>query len=313
MLTIFTVPKPFDGHIGLIQDNAIGSWNQLHPDVQVLLLGDEGGIRQAAERLGVRHIGGVRTNEWGTPLVDSVFERARAASDFPHMCFVNSDIILISDLLSALDAVSDRFHQFLIVGQRWDVNIRRPIHFGNGWQEGLADSLQRQGTLHTPAGSDYFVFPKDQYWGLPAFAIGRAGWDNWMIYAARRNRVPVLDATGSITAVHQDHDYSHLPDGQPHYRLPESLRNLRLGGGNHTVFTLRDATWEIVTGQLRRRSPGWGRAVEAELLVRLGPTALGSAAYAWFHPIKTLRRARGILLRVARRVLSRNLSTGGQR
>ena len=308
MLTIFTVPKPFDGHIGLIQENAIRSWSQLHPDVQVLLLGDESGNRQAAERLRVRHIGGVRTNEWGTPLVDSVFERAREASDFSHMCFVNTDIILISDLLSALDAVSRRFQQFLIVGRRWDVEIRRPINFNNGWQDSLVESLQRQGTLHPPAGSDYFVFPKDPYRGLPAFAIGRAGWDNWMIYAARRNGVPVVDATGSITAFHQDHDYSHLPDGQPHYRLPESRRNLQLGGGPHTVFTLRDATWEIVTGQLRRRSPGWGRTVEAELLARLGPTASGSAAYASLHPIETLRRARGALLRVARRVLSRNLS-----
>jgi hypothetical protein len=31
-LTIFAVPKPFEGHIGMIQRNAIRSWKGLRPD-----------------------------------------------------------------------------------------------------------------------------------------------------------------------------------------------------------------------------------------------------------------------------------------
>lgn len=30
MLTIFATPKPFQGHVGIIQRNAIGSWVRLH-------------------------------------------------------------------------------------------------------------------------------------------------------------------------------------------------------------------------------------------------------------------------------------------
>src|SRR4030067_285811 len=56
MITLFSGPKPFAGPIGLIQDNAIGSWTRLGEGAEVLLLGEETGIREAAERHGGRHI-----------------------------------------------------------------------------------------------------------------------------------------------------------------------------------------------------------------------------------------------------------------
>ncbi|MFQ5944180.1 MAG: hypothetical protein ACE5JF_11555 [Anaerolineales bacterium] len=295
MLTIFSAPKPFEGEIGLIQENAIESWTRLHPEAEVLLLGDDSGISEASARLGVRHLGGLRTNEWGTPLVNSMFEKARQASTFSDLCFVNTDIILFPDLLDAIDAVRVEFERFLIVGQRWDLSVREPIDFTNGWRDGLASKLQSRGSLHPPAGSDYFAFDASQYLQMPPFAVGRAGWDNWMIFEARQLKVPVVDATGSVTAIHQEHDYRHLPGSQPHYRLPESHRNLELAGGPHTIFTLRDATWEFRDSQLRPRGTSWGRAVEAGILARLGPTAAGALTYAVLHPLRTFRRARGAI------------------
>jgi hypothetical protein len=43
MLTIFSTPKPFHGHSGIIQRNALKSWTLLHPDVEVILFGIEDG------------------------------------------------------------------------------------------------------------------------------------------------------------------------------------------------------------------------------------------------------------------------------
>ena len=278
----------------MIQENAIGSWKRLHDDVQVLLLGDDQGIEAASVRLGVRHLAGLRANKQGTPLVDSIFEGALQAAAFSTMCFVNTDVILLPGMLDTIDKVQIRFERFLIVGQRWDLWVREPIDFSNGWQDGLVSKLRSQGSLHPPAGSDYFVFDASQYFQMPPFAIGRAGWDNWMIYEARRARIPVVDASSAITAIHQEHDYAHLPDGKPHYRLPESRHNLQLAGGPHTTFTLRDATWEFEDTQLRPHRASWGRAVEAGIIARLGPTA-GAVTYAAFHPVKTFQRARGAL------------------
>jgi hypothetical protein len=105
-------------------------------------------------------------------------------------------------------------------------------------------------------GSDYFIFPRDCFADMPEFAIGRAGWDNWMIYKARKEGWATVDATSSIMIIHQNHDYGHLPGGQPHYKLPETYENIRLAGGREvTRFTLLDTNRKLVGGRLRR--PAW--------------------------------------------------------
>ena len=43
MLTFFSTPKPFVGHIDVIQRNALRSWRQIHPDIEILLFGDDAG------------------------------------------------------------------------------------------------------------------------------------------------------------------------------------------------------------------------------------------------------------------------------
>lgn len=48
-ITVFTIPKPFEGHIGTIQRNAIQSWCNLKPRPDVILFGDEKGVGDAAE------------------------------------------------------------------------------------------------------------------------------------------------------------------------------------------------------------------------------------------------------------------------
>ena len=40
MITFFTIPKPFEGHIGTIQRNALASWTKVDSAGQVLVLGD---------------------------------------------------------------------------------------------------------------------------------------------------------------------------------------------------------------------------------------------------------------------------------
>jgi len=68
LITLFSAPKPFtNSHIAMIQRNAIKSWTLL-PDVEVILLGEEAGLAEAAKELGVKHISNVARNESGTPL-----------------------------------------------------------------------------------------------------------------------------------------------------------------------------------------------------------------------------------------------------
>src|SRR5688572_17308015 len=104
-ITIFSAPKPFDNpHIATIQRNAISSWTKL-ADVDVILLGEETGLAEAARELGVKHIPDVSCSMAGTPLISSMFELARESSDNPLLCIINTDILLLPDFVEAAGRV----------------------------------------------------------------------------------------------------------------------------------------------------------------------------------------------------------------
>jgi hypothetical protein len=298
-LTIFTAPKAFrDPHIALIQTNAIRSWRQWGKEVDVLVIGQEDGLSEAAAGLGVRHLPDVQRNTQGTPLVSSIFELARRNSTTGLLAYVNADILLLPDFLERAAQIATQVEKFLVVGQRWDLDVKEALNFGPGWQAALWQDVLERGRLHPPAGSDYFIFPRGCFDDMPAFAIGRAGWDNWMIFQARAQGWPVIDATGSINIIHQDHDYSHLPGSQSHYRLPETLENIRLAGGRRAIFSLADADWTINDGRLLRR-PLRGarllREIETYPLVKLKSGWLAEMFFAIFHPKKAWGELRGRL------------------
>jgi hypothetical protein len=255
-LTIFTAPKPFtDPHIAAIQSNAIQSWMHLGEEVEVMLVGDETGMSQAAAEYSLRQLSDVERNESGTPLVNSIFNLARAASQAPLLAYANADILLLPDFVESAHQVSEQAERFLVIGQRWDLDVRQRMDFSPGWDGRLLSELHKRGRLHLPAGSDYFIFPRDLFNSMPAFAIGRAGWDNWMIYHARQQAWPVIDGTPSIIAIHQDHDYSHLPGGRPHYEQPESRKNEALAGGFANLYMVLDADKQLEGGKLQPPKP----------------------------------------------------------
>ncbi len=253
LLTLFSAPKPFiNPHIALIQRNAIGSWLSLGDAVEVYLVGDEPGIAEVASELGVRQLAPVARNPQGTPLVSSIFTLARQASASPLLAYVNADILLLPDFPVAAQNVSRQMERFLLIGQRWDLDVAEPLEFMSGWELRLLEQVRQRGRLHPPAGSDYFIFPRSLFTDMPDFAIGRAGWDNWMIYYARQHGWPVVDGTPSIRVVHQSHDYSHLPGNRPHYDHPESQQNQALAGGAGNLFMVLDSDYQLVDGEVRR-------------------------------------------------------------
>lgn len=253
LISLFSAPKPFtDPHVAIIQRNAIKSWTLL-PDVEVILLGEETGLTEAAKELGVKHIPNVAQNESGTPLISSMFQLARENSNSDLLCIINADMILMPDFTEAARRSRLQRDKFVMLSQRWDYDIEKPIDFADGWESKLREDVKKQNQLHRPAGSDFFLFPRSCYTDIPNFAIGRAGWDNWMIYKARVEGWAVIDCTPSIMIVHQNHDYSHLPDGTPHYKHPETDENIRLAGGQANIrYTILDSTHQLVSGKLSR-------------------------------------------------------------
>lgn len=289
LLTLFTAPKPFiDPHIITIQRNALESWKALGPEVEILVFGKDEGIAENTRELGIRHISEVTCNSHGTPLISSMLTLAREKSNSPFLGIINADILLFPDVLSAIRVVEGKFKKFLLAGQRWDMEVNERISGSDDFVE-FKQKIFTEGILHPPMGSDYFIFPKACYQEIPDFAIGRAGWDNWFIYKSRFEGWPVINSTRDITIVHQNHDYHHLPGGQPHYRLPETKENVTKGGGEQTIFTLFDAQFNLVDGKLKRK-PLTMRKILRE--IEISPTtflksrSLGGLFYFAAHPKK---------------------------
>ena len=253
LITLFSATKPFTNpHIAMIQRNAIKSWTLL-PDVEVILLGEEIGLAEVAKELGVKYLPAVARNESGTPLISSMFQLARENSTSELLCIINADMILMPDFVEAARRSRMLRDKYVLLSQRWDYDITKPINFAAGWESQLVEAVRKQNQLHRPAGSDFFLFPKACYADIPNFIIGRAGWDNWMIYKARAEKWAVIDCTPSVMIVHQNHDYSHLPGGKPHYEHPDTNENIRLAGGQANIrYTILDSTHQLADGKLIR-------------------------------------------------------------
>ncbi len=290
LVTFFTAPKPFtNSHINIIQRNAVRSWKNLGDSIQIFLMGNDAGIAEAAKDLQVRHFPHVRCNEKGTPLISSMLQVARENSQSPYLCIINTDILVLPEMLTVLKSVAEQMERFLLVGQRWDAAITGLLPADETLFPFLRKELARIGRLHPPMGSDYFLFPRACYTKIPDFAIGRAGWDNWMIYKARLEGWKVIDGSRAITIIHQDHDYSHFKDGKAHYHQPETKVNVMLAGGEHTIYTLHDAQRKIIEGKIERIPVTWKRFWrEAEIFPAavLKSPFLAKLSYYLFHPRK---------------------------
>ena len=253
-VTIFSSPKPFlDPHIRIIQRNAICSWKALGEDVDVILIGDEPGLAETASEIGVDFEPDVARNDFGTPLVHSLFHQARQASESEVLIYINADIILLPDILNVIEKIQKLEKDFLLVGRRWDLDISHELNFDGNWSDELIELLNNKGKLRAPTAMDFFAFPRNLFQNIPPFAIGRAGWDNWMIYYAVHQPWPVIDTTPSLRVIHQNHDYSHLPGGKPHYDLEESFQNVALSGGMKTLYDLLDVNLTFKDEIIRRK------------------------------------------------------------
>jgi hypothetical protein len=257
MLTIFSCPKSFaDPHIAMIQRNAIRSWIALGSGVQVILVGDEAGIEQAAMELSCCHIPSVQRNEFGTPLLNDVFDKAERMACHNLLCYVNADIILMQDFMRAVKVAVASRKTFLLGGRVWNTAIRSEINFSAGWQDDLRSVVASNGRLRHIASCDYFVFNKTLWGKLPPYALGRVGFDNALLFRARSRGSWLIDATDAVMAVHQDHTYAPAVGGLNYHTNPEAARNIELAGGRFKLYDWRDATHVIRAGKLQRSWSG---------------------------------------------------------
>lgn len=259
MLTLFSTPKPFVGHSNVIQRNAIQSWKRLHPDIEIILFGDDAGAAEVCREYGLRHEPNVERKEDGTKTLRSIFGCAQEIARHPLVCYSNCDIILTQDFVRSLEAVSHFQREFLMVGRRWDVDITEPLDFSRSdWAEVLVQKTRQEGFQRLYYNIDYFAFPRGFYSEFPDLVIGRNWWDQWLVWRAAMQDAPVVDVSDRVCAVHQNHDYSYHPKGMQGVWFGEgSLRNMKNAGGKGHLHTIEDANYRWTSRGFERNRFYW--------------------------------------------------------
>lgn len=237
LITIFTVLKPFEGEADTHQRNALASWQLLGPDVEILLFSDSS--IPADLRVQFTCLPCIATNEFGTPLLDDVFRVAADIARGSVRAFVNGDIVLDQRFTKSVRQLLDSdLSSWLAIGQRTEFDVPASMqHPVDGWVDLCFQEIETQGALASVVCKDYFIFTADLFQDLPAFAIGRGNWDNWMVSHIKSSGIPVVDITAVTPVIHQRHGYAHVSGGRGAVYVsgPEARENQRLAGGRHLI------------------------------------------------------------------------------
>jgi hypothetical protein len=291
VLTIFSTAKPFRGHVGLTQRNALRSWTLLHPQCEVILFGNEPGAHDVAAELGIRHEPDVLRGQYGGTRLDYIFSRAHEIARHDLLCYANCDIVLLPSFAEAAARVADWSPKFLMVGRRWDTPVTQSLDFeADDSEPRLRDFAMRWGKEQLPYAVDYFVFPRGLYQAIPPFVVAKTHWDHWMVWKARSMRVPVVDASADVLVIHQNHDHNGQAAGfEALLTDPEFKQNRALAGGQLHLYTIEHATHRLVAGLVKNRPGRWH--VPLTSLLRVYSSQL------WYRLLKAthgIRRAAGL-------------------
>ncbi len=255
MLTFFTTAKSFEGHSEIIQRNALQSWKLLHPDVEVILFGNEPGAAEICRELGLRHEPHVERHESGLKYLGYMFSRAQNIARHSHLCYSNCDMIFMNDFRIGFEKVSAARSAFLLVGSRWDTDVTTRLDFSSpSWRQELSRFATTSGLKQMHTFIDFFVFPKGFYDHIPRLVVGRWYWDQWLVWNALAKPAPVIDGTDCFVAVHQNHGYGYHPQGQKGTGEDAlAMQNMAVAGNGRNLRTLLDANYKLTnTGVIRR-------------------------------------------------------------
>lgn len=279
MITFFTIPRAFEGRCGIRQTNAIRSWRESVPGCEIILFGDDPGVKEFAAEEGCIHIPNIYRSPLGTPLLDDAFKVTTSQSSQMLLCFINTDIVLFPSFLKCLDSLPRHF--FLAIGQRTNADFETLIDFSApDWAATVQSFLDNHGMLEATCAIDYFLFPKNLFAKIPGFAVGRPKWDNWMVGTALNAGMKVIDLTPSVAIMHQNHGYTHVPQKRDfRWHGPEGDTNEKLASGINCDIS--DATHELRNGHLKDKLlwSGLGKRLQQVLTLPQFKTRYGLSLF----------------------------------
>ena len=182
---------------------------------------------------------------------------------------------MLDDFLPAVARAADWRTRFLMIGRTVDLDVLTPAELADTGR--LRTRALTTGVDRGAAALDYFVFPAGLFGELPPFLVGRACFDNWLVWRGRQAG-PVIDATRAVSAIHQAHEYAHLAGGKNEaYYGEEAAWNRTLAGGRKHIYTIHDAMRLEAVGQpVVELSQTYSNAPEPPVAAAVWTRAAGS-------------------------------------
>jgi hypothetical protein len=148
--------------------------------------------------------------------------------------------------MDVVATVKERWPQYLLVGRRTDLDMPDVVDTATpGWDADVLSRARLEGKPRSPLHIDCFVFSRDLYVDMPPFAVGRMCYDNWLVWRAGVRGAPVVDMTGYVPLVHQNHGYAHAGSMQMIWRGPEAERARQLLGHWSHYHSIDHARWTV--------------------------------------------------------------------
>ncbi|XP_069134438.1 uncharacterized protein [Argopecten irradians] len=208
LITLFTSWRTFPDRYK-VYNNTLRNWLTLQPHVRLLLFSDEH-IPNKYKQLGWTVIPLKHQIKGHAVLKYMFLEAMELVQNSQLYGFSNGDLLFTRSLIDSLLAITTspllNNRTYMVVGRRMNTpNVTREE--ASSW-ENIVKASKRGQLMPATYGIDYFfTTPKYNWQSVPDVQIGRYYYDNWVVYDARRRGYKVIDATGSLLAVHQNAPY----------------------------------------------------------------------------------------------------------
>ena len=209
LVTMFTTMylKPSKHDILL---NTLDIWAQLGPSTRLVVYVDEADceswMANFASKIGweIRVVPKVN-RATNIPIIRYMFIDVIVNFKSSFYMYANSDILFdhsLTNTLSAIEPYLEEREDLFIVGRRLNYNIIPGERFR---QINEISDASTEAELDHEAAIDYFVTTANGYpWRrVPDFVVGRVRFDSWLISNAIISGLLTIDATKTVTALHQ--------------------------------------------------------------------------------------------------------------
>lgn len=208
LLTLFTT-WVYDKDKFLINSRTMKNWRTVLKHVNLVVFSNSSDVKRYS-KLADFTVLPVTQEATGAPLLSAMFMAAKARFTSEFYGFANGDILFTDSLTKTLQTIlcniEEDFRQkgLLIVGRRINIPVTDIREEDITSSSNLVRISRSSGSLFQTDAEDYFITDKFYKWNefLPV-AIGRRGYDNWVVAYSRYNNITVIDATESVLCVHQ--------------------------------------------------------------------------------------------------------------